>query len=335
MKRRTLKLYMLVLIILVGVFGFASVAEAITINTSTTQDGSLEFQFRTEPSLAFVNNSFMQQDWGEDYTSDLGMYNVWPTGQNLAATNGLFTSNSGDGNFDTLATTVSNPYDGYYNEFSVKVTNVGTESLVMQVPVLNWMGQPVPLDNGVVKTLYDAAGNAVLEVRWLDNTGKSLCPGGVFEDAFEFHIIKQEIPKPQNGVGLTPGYWKNWRNHYTPEQFTKLLDGTIAPDIATADMIFANYNAKQKNILTILKAQLLATQLTINLSAKTEMPNPDGAYLSRNSQVQWNDQTVTVGQAVDDALKILANSGSYTREQILTVKDLLDMINNLRPADSL
>ena len=38
-------------------------------------------------------------------------------------------------------------------------------------------------------------------------------------------------------VGLTPGYWSNWRNHYTAAEFTGLLAGTIASSIDKADSI--------------------------------------------------------------------------------------------------
>ncbi len=333
MKRTALHLPIMVLTILAAVFGFAAVTDAITINGSLAQDGPLVFQFRTDPAMAFVANSFMSQDYGTDETSDAGMYNVSMTGQDLAATTGTFSGNSGDGTLDTLTATVTNPYPGYYNELSVKVTNVGADPIVMPEPALNWLGQPVPLVDGVVTPLYDTAGNQVAEVRWLDNTGRTLCPGQVFEEAFEFHVLSVPTPPQQQDLsGLTPGYWKNWRNHYTAEQFTALLAGTIASDISSADAIFAHYNAKQSDVLTILRAQLLAAQLTVNLSGMPQMPNPGSAYLSLAGRVEWNNGTVTVGEAVNNALTILANPSAYTRGEILGAKDLLDMINNLEQA---
>jgi len=61
--------------------------------------------------------------------------------------------------------------------------------------------------------------------------------------------------------GLTPGYWKNWNNHYSAEQFNALLVGTIAQDINTANIVFGKFNSKPGMELTILKAQPLTLTL--------------------------------------------------------------------------
>lgn len=330
MKRKALNLYIIGLALFAAVFGFTGVASAVTINGSVSDDGQLVFQFRTDPLTAWVQNSFMSHDLGHDWTSDLGMGNVRITDQDQATTTGVFSSNSGDGNLDTLDAIASKMVPGYYNELSFKLTNVSTQSTVIPQPTLYWMGQQVTLIDGIVTTLYDATGKAVAEVRWLDNTGRTIYPGQVFEEAFEFHVLSEVTPPDTHDLfGLTPGYWKNWRNHYTSEQFAALLAGTIAENIDSADLIFTTYNAKQKNVESILKAQLLATQLTINLSRMPEMPNPDNAYLSKYGQVEWNNEVITVGDAVNKALYILANPSVYTRDEILAVKDLLDMINNM------
>lgn len=89
-------------------------------------------------------------------------------------------------------------------------------------------------------------------------------------------------------VGLTPGYWKNWHNHYTPEQFQELLrypQETIAENIEEADKIFSRWRAKRDWEIKILRAHLLATQLTLNLTKMPDMPNPDDAYLLDDCQV--------------------------------------------------
>lgn len=130
--------------------------------------------------------------------------------------------------------------------------------------------------------------------------------------------------------GLTPGFWKNWDNHYTPEQFNKLLEGTfVGQDIDAADAVFASYSNKKGMELTLLKAHLLAAQLTINLSSDSQMPNPDNAFLLPGHQVEYNGQSISVGEVIDRALDIINDPSSYTREQITEVKDMLDYINNL------
>ncbi len=129
--------------------------------------------------------------------------------------------------------------------------------------------------------------------------------------------------------GLTPGYWKNWRNHYTDEQFKALLVGTIAPDINTANAIFGKYSSRPGMELTILKAHLLATQLTLNLTKMPDLTNLDGAFLVESGLIEWEGMEITIAEAVQQALDIWTNPEIYTRSQILEAKNLLDYINNL------
>jgi hypothetical protein len=138
-----------------------------------------------------------------------------------------------------------------------------------------------------------------------------------------FYNSQIETPPPACD-GLTPGYWKNWRNHYSSAQFTSLLAGTIASTIAQADAIFAN--ASSKDAVQQLAAFVLANQLTLNLTG-TDLPNPDDAGLTLDCHGLL--ETDTLGDALDTALAMLANPGGYTRDQILAVKDVLDYIANL------
>jgi hypothetical protein len=159
------------------------------------------------------------------------------------------------------------------------------------------------------------------------------------ESVTDLNFTNEELPGCISGykladyqwsscVGLTPGYWKNWRNHYNDSEFKQLLEGTIAGNITIADNIFANYNASPGYELTILKAHLLATQLTLHLT-DSDLPNPDDAYLTGECTIEWEGNMVTVGAVVDNALNISNNSTAYERDEILEVKDQLDTINNL------
>jgi hypothetical protein len=105
-----------------------------------------------------------------------------------------------------------------------------------------------------------------------------------------------------NCVGLTPGYWKNWRNHYTAAQFEVLLAGTIAMDIAAADLVFAEYDASNPQDLTILKAFVLANQLTLNLTLHPELPNPSQGSLFLNCTLRDYPDEMTLGNALDRLL---------------------------------
>lgn len=130
-----------------------------------------------------------------------------------------------------------------------------------------------------------------------------------------------------NCVGLTPGYWKNWRNHYTEEQILILLEGTIAPSTAEADAIFADYDASDPSDLTILKAFTLANQLTLNLTQHPELPNPDDASLIPVCMLRDYPDAPSLGEALDEALAII-NGEPATDEYILHIKDLLDKYAN-------
>lgn len=330
MKRRGLFCLLKLSIMLALVMGIATCSYDMTMS-GTYEGNEVVWELRTDSGMAFINNSFFRMDTSLDPTCDPGMNNVRFTSEDIASTTGVFADENGDGQLDLITATVNNAYPGYYNEVSTKVYNCGAESLVMPALTLTWLGQSVQVDTGTLITLCDEEDNPVIEFCWLDNTGRTINPGIKLEEVFEFHIIASPTPPepPPGADGLTPGYWKNWHNHYSGEQFSLLLQGTIATSIDSADTIFRKYSAAPGKELTILKAHLLAAQLTLNLTKMPSLPNPDGAALTENSEVEFNGVTITVKDAVQQALNILASPSSYTRGQILETKDLLDMINNL------
>ncbi|GAI35127.1 unnamed protein product, partial [marine sediment metagenome] len=110
----------------------------------------------------------------------------------------------------------------------------------------------------------------------------------------------------------------NWDSYYTQEKFLQLLDGTWVPTIEGANFFFALYDADLGSELVNLGAHLLATQLTLNLGTLTE-----------DCQVEWDSKTWTVGEAVEEALNILKNSSGYTSDDILKLREILELINNL------
>ncbi|MBE9565348.1 MAG: hypothetical protein IMF16_01185, partial [Proteobacteria bacterium] len=122
-------------------------------------------------------------------------------------------------------------------------------------------------------------------------------------------------------MGLTPGYWKNWRNHYTDAQFEILLPGTIAATIAEADAIFEHWDASPGDELTTVMAFLLANQLTLNLTQHPELPNPSEGSLVAGSSLDCYGTPIVLGEAIEAALDCLANGCS--REDLLTIKNWL------------
>lgn len=131
-------------------------------------------------------------------------------------------------------------------------------------------------------------------------------------------------PPPTVCGGLTPGYWKNWRNHYTAAQFASLLPGTIASSIANADNIFA---AKGSKSIEKLRWFVLANQLTLNLT-QTTLPNPSSGSLTGTCSATVGSPAL--GSTLAIALDILNGvGGPYSNSYILSIKDLLDAIANM------
>ena len=130
--------------------------------------------------------------------------------------------------------------------------------------------------------------------------------------------------------GLTPGYWKNWRNHYSEAEILVLLAGTIAPTIAEADAIFAHWDASPENELTILRAFLLANQLTLNLTQLPNLPNPSDGRLFGLCTVPGVPDDLAATLALALAIHN-ADGVGFTREQILAVAMTLDAFANLMP----
>lgn len=121
--------------------------------------------------------------------------------------------------------------------------------------------------------------------------------------------------------GLTPGYWSNWRNHYTEAQFLVLLQGTIAAgNIGLADGYLSSLGCDNDDALHCMRRFLLSDQLTLNLTQHPELPNPSGGALISACSIQGIG---TLQSAIADGLAILANPSGYIRDQILAVKNRL------------
>ncbi|MFQ5820134.1 MAG: collagen binding domain-containing protein [Candidatus Heimdallarchaeota archaeon] len=140
--------------------------------------------------------------------------------------------------------------------------------------------------------------------------------------------------------GLTPGYWKNWRNHYNDTQLGTLLEGTIADvgtnaeDIAAADAIFEHWDASDPSDLTILRAFVLANQLTINLTQHPGLPNPSDGSLWGVCLLLGREDEGTLGEALATALDYISRieddipSNDPSDAEILYIKDILDAFAN-------
>jgi hypothetical protein len=131
-------------------------------------------------------------------------------------------------------------------------------------------------------------------------------------------------------VGLTPGYWSNWRNHYSQVEFNGLLAGTIAGSIAEADVILTDNSCDGNDAIDCMRKFLLANQLTLNLTAAIadgdSLFNGDDAGLSPLCQVPGLPGSL--GYWLERALAFHYKGGG-NRNDILEVKTMLDYFANL------
>jgi hypothetical protein len=214
---------------------------------------------------------------------------------------------------------------------------------------------PVP---GIVFNLYDGDGNLIASgVTGEDGmvSFAGLMPGTyIVEEELPYGwypttdpvqtrtLMSDEVWQPKFGnvtncIGLTPGYWGNWDNHYTEEQFLLLLQGTIGEGVSleTVNFWLSSVGCDNGDALHCMRRFLLANQLTLSLTQKAPA-NPDlfvpvegGQPVTLFYACQVPGVPGNLGEWIDRALAILADPDSYSREYILQVKDVLDKFANL------
>lgn len=176
---------------------------------------------------------------------------------------------------------------------------------------------------------YDQPGGAFYREQWLEPAPVSRAVTVNVNYNYGARIyFKHDVFTPPPGCsGLTPGYWKNWSNHYTVAQFTTLLQGTIATSIADAGTILSIKDGAKSSAILKLRKFVLANQLTLNLMANPSFPNPSGGELSGACSIMGGG--FDLNSALTTALQMLANPTAYSNLQILDIKDQLDAIANL------
>lgn len=131
-------------------------------------------------------------------------------------------------------------------------------------------------------------------------------------------------PPPADCHGLTPGFWKNWANHYTAEQFALIIDGTSFADESNA-FVTSVLNGNNPAIVR-LKKFVYANELTMSLTALgNTVPNPSGGSISGTCSIGGED----LADALALAHLMLANPGDYTNGQINNLGSLLDAFANM------
>jgi hypothetical protein len=175
------------------------------------------------------------------------------------------------------------------------------------------------------------AGSTQLSVQvlsWDDPTG--VLPASLYWVLSALEL--PDAPPPPVCDGLTPGYWRNWSNHYSTAQFQQLVDWVNDNDYSGTDLTRAQITAILEyggpDPVLKLKKFYYANLLTLALTDHPGLPNPDTAGLDGDC-ASASFPGDTLGEALDDAEAILANPGGYTRQQINAVKDILDAIANL------
>jgi len=135
--------------------------------------------------------------------------------------------------------------------------------------------------------------------------------------------------KKKECVGHTPGFWKNWRNHYSYKQIKGLLNGTIAEgDIKKADMILDWNSCSIDRGLQCMTKFLLATELTLNLTG-SDYPKANTADLTEQCRISGYNPG-DLGFWLARARDIYSVKGvGYSTGEILETKTVLDIFANL------
>jgi hypothetical protein len=132
------------------------------------------------------------------------------------------------------------------------------------------------------------------------------------------------MPEPPGDcVGLTPGFWKNWANHFTAAQFALLLDGTSSASLTNAQAT-AVLGANNPPLARMRKF-LLANELTMSLTNSVGLPNPSGGSLTGDCAIGNSD----LADVIALAKLMSANPGNYNNGQFNAVGSLLDQFANM------
>jgi hypothetical protein len=129
--------------------------------------------------------------------------------------------------------------------------------------------------------------------------------------------------------GLTPGFWKNWRNHYTSAQITEILRGTIASSIRDLDDCFVRYAAADP--VRHLRAFILANQLTMRLTELRSYPNPSGGNVVGSCTLVYGNQQQQLQNILSAAQAELSTTNRFVQ---LRLAAILDAFANMRPSVS-
>ncbi len=136
--------------------------------------------------------------------------------------------------------------------------------------------------------------------------------------------LQQEDPVICLGKGQ--GYWRNWSNHYTEEEFEELLDGTIAESVEEAEEIFSA-RPRGGQLVVVMRWMLLANQLSINLTG-SDLPNADEVNLSPDC-VAYEGGPV-LSDLITEAIAIHEDPDAFSRQEIELVKDELELFTVIR-----
>jgi uncharacterized repeat protein (TIGR01451 family) len=159
-------------------------------------------------------------------------------------------------------------------------------------------------------------------------------PGGATGNNSDGATVAVDCPA---GAGLTPGFWKNWDNHFTDEEFQKLLPTSVASTIEEVNEIFADYNNSAPVTGEMLEVFVLANELTINLTVYNfendpDLPNPSGGSLYGAVVIVDGDE-YNLGDALADANEYIEfgtiDGEVPTAEEITALKTILDTFANL------
>lgn len=149
-----------------------------------------------EVDWEFIFNNETQKDHGLDWTSNVGMTEIWQLDKDVGSTTIGYRDTDTDGDYDTMDITLNNVYPCFFEHISFMVRCNGTVPIIYKQAEF-YVGGDLVLtltSPGYFTLDLDGDGYADVEIRWGDSFGTQLHYNDELDMSFKIHVL-QEAPQ--------------------------------------------------------------------------------------------------------------------------------------------
>jgi len=149
-----------------------------------------------EVDWEFVPSNESYKDHGLDWTSDVGMNEIWQLDKDVGSTTIGYRDTDLDGDADTMDITLNNVYPCYFEHISFMVRCNGTVPIIYQQAdfYVNEILVRTMTSIGYFTLDLSGDGYADVEIYWGDSFGTQLHNGNSLDISFNIHVL-QEAPQ--------------------------------------------------------------------------------------------------------------------------------------------